>query len=40
MIGLVLLFMALYAAQQGNYIAGGLCILIAIYALLFVKARF
>ena len=40
MIGLVILFMAIYAAQDGNYIAAGFCILVAIYAMLFVKARF
>jgi hypothetical protein len=40
MVGLVILFMAIYAAQRGNYIAAGFCALVAIYALLFVRARF
>ena len=40
MVGLVILFMAIYAARHGNYIAAGLCALVAIYALLFVRARF
>jgi hypothetical protein len=40
MVGLVILFMAIYAAQHGNYIAAGICILVAIYALPFVRARF
>jgi hypothetical protein len=40
MVGLVILLMAIYAAQHGNYILAGFCVLVAIYALLFVKARF
>lgn len=40
MVGLVILFMAIYVAQHGNYIAAGFCVLVAIYALLFVKPRF
>jgi hypothetical protein len=40
MVGLIILFMAIYAAQHGNYIAAGFCVLVAIYALLFVRARF
>jgi hypothetical protein len=40
MVGLVILFMAIFAAQHGNYIFAGFCIIVAIFALLFVKARF
>lgn len=40
MVGLMILFMAIHAAHHGNYIAAGLCILVAIYALLFLRARF
>lgn len=40
MVGLVILFMAVYAAEHGNYIVAGFCVLVAIYALLFVRARF
>ena len=40
MVGLVILFMAIYAAQHRNYVAAGICVLVAIYALLFVRARF
>ena len=40
MVSLVVLFMAIYAAHHGNYVAAGLCVLVAIYALLFVRVRF
>ncbi len=40
MVGLVILLMAIYAAQHGNYIAAGFCVVVAIYAPLFVRARF
>jgi hypothetical protein len=40
MVGLVILYMAIYAAQHGNYGAAAFCGVLAIYALLFVRARF
>jgi hypothetical protein len=40
MVGLTILLMAIYAAQQGNYVAAGFCVMVAIYAMLFVRARF
>lgn len=40
MVGLVIILMAIYAARHGNYVAAGLCVLVAIYALLFVRFRF
>ena len=40
MVGLVILLMAIYAAQRGNYIATGFCVLVVIYAMLFVRVRF
>ena len=39
MIGLVILFMAIYAAQHANYVAAGFCVVVAIYAMLFGKSR-
>ena len=40
MIGLVILFIAIFAAQHGNYIFSGVCVIAAIYALLFVGLTF
>lgn len=40
MVGLIVLLIAITAAQHGNYIFAGLCVVVAIYALLFVRVRF
>jgi hypothetical protein len=37
--GLVILLMAIYAAQHGNYVAAGVCALVAVCAMLFVRVR-
>ena len=40
MVGLTILLMAIYAAQHGNYVAAGFCVMVGIYAMLFVRTRF
>jgi hypothetical protein len=40
MIGLMIFLLAIYAAQHANYVAASFCVVVAIYAMLFVRARY